>query len=152
IAIIAILIGLLLPAVQKVREAAARSKSMNNLKQMSLALHNMNDSYSVLPAMGGNYPRAGASLGPANPMRGTVQFFLLPFIEQANAQTSMAANHPDSWWCGYGISTYANPADASSTFPSPLDSSSPRFETGYAPNEWVFGSGNAPGNVQISDT
>ena len=75
IAIIAILIGLLLPAVQKVREAAARTKCTNNLKQLTLACHNAHDTHGRFPPMAGTY--GGGWLAP-------MFFHLLPYIEQKN--------------------------------------------------------------------
>ncbi len=81
IAIIAILIGLLLPAVQKVREAAARSQCQNNLKQMGLGLHNYHSNFDRFPPMS----RCGAT-NPANcrdPFeKGNLWIYLLPYIEQ----------------------------------------------------------------------
>ncbi|MBN9518825.1 DUF1559 domain-containing protein [bacterium] len=81
IAIIAILIGLLLPAVQKVREAAARSKCQNNLKQMGLALHNYEGTYGYFPSAGTNYAWVGTpATTTGQNLNGLVQ--LLPYIEQ----------------------------------------------------------------------
>lgn len=81
IAIIAILIGLLLPAVQKVREAANRIKCQNNLKQLGLGAHHYHDVYQHLPPAVGYYPPAAGALGP-------YFFHLLPYVDQDNLYRS----------------------------------------------------------------
>jgi prepilin-type N-terminal cleavage/methylation domain-containing protein len=96
IAIIAILIGLLLPAVQKVREAAARMQCSNNLKQFGIACHNHHDTYGFLPNGGEGWwnPPTYNALG--TPATGRYQwagwgFQILPFIEQGNLWSGNSA-------------------------------------------------------------
>src|SRR6516162_1001232 len=101
IAIIAILIGLLLPAVQKVREAAARTQSLNNLHQMSLALHDCDSANGKLPPAFGYFPGLNDGTGnggnngifPAH--RGSLHYMLLPFMEEDNLYKSTGG---DSWY------------------------------------------------------
>src|SRR6187455_393482 len=81
IAIIAILIGLLLPAVQKIRGAAARLKCQNNLKQIGLAMHNYMDTNDGLPP-NGVYVWNGASVTATVPWSAMAR--ILPFVEQEN--------------------------------------------------------------------
>src|SRR6185312_14217122 len=125
---------------QKVREAANRMSSANNLKQMALGTHNANDTNKVLPPTVGLYPQQNNQLAATPPgnANGTVFYHILPYIEQQAAQTQIANTYGNSWWCVDGIKTYANPGDPTSTFPAPMDTGSPRYEAGYAPNEWAF--------------
>ena len=124
IAIIAILIGLLLPAVQKVREAAARMACSNNLKQISLAVHNHQSAYNNVPA---GYADQSAKGGT-----GTCFYFLLPYIEQdavfklGQVPPNNTNQQPDAYWGNFAdmrtpaanvIKTYLCPSDPTSGNP-----------------------------------
>jgi len=86
IAIIAILIGLLLPAIQKVREAASRIKCSNNLKQIGVAFHNHHDAQGSFPTAGDNGSATGSTSAPTGQTdRLTWCYHILPYIEQDNA-------------------------------------------------------------------
>jgi prepilin-type N-terminal cleavage/methylation domain-containing protein len=104
IAIIAVLIGLLLPAVQKVREAAARMQCLNNLKQMGLALHNYANATGTLPPATGyvNASNAGARI--------TFAAFILPYIEQDNIYKLLQADN--FAFDGYNVNPAVSPNTA----------------------------------------
>src|SRR5579864_1941285 len=137
IAIIAILIALLLPAVQKVREAAARTQCTNNLKQLALATHVAHDTFKALPPANGPYP-PGAATFKAPP-----QVWLLPYIEQGSLFTQIqAAGGPGNGTkCDYThvpitIPLWQCPSDATLGIASPDTIGS--FAS-YAANGLVFG-------------
>ena len=114
IAIIAVLIGLLLPAIQSVRQAAARTQSMNNVKQLGLAVN--------------NYIGANASKAPASwSSTGSFYFFILPYIEGQNIQTSGNTTAPVK------------------VLEAPLDVTNPGGQglTSYSTNASLFGVGSA---------
>jgi len=146
IAIIAILIGLLLPAVQKVRQAAARMTSSNNLKQMGLACHTCADTNggTLPPVYIENWvdPNQGHLYGgPFLHMTGTAFFFLLPYIEQDNLYK--LAGNPGSV---YNNNIHTN---IIKTYVATLDPTSGEKTYGwgpgsYATNYQVFGRPNHP--------
>ncbi|HEY2785360.1 MAG TPA: DUF1559 domain-containing protein [Fimbriiglobus sp.] len=110
IAIIAVLIGLLLPAVQKVREAAARMSCSNNLKQMGLALHNYHDTNGFLPSAGSADGRPFSTGGSFAGEGTNWSIYILPYIEQGNIFNKLTFNG-DSGWVN-------NPADGGGTTPA----------------------------------
>jgi prepilin-type N-terminal cleavage/methylation domain-containing protein len=127
IAIVALLIGLLLPAVQKVREAAARTQSQNNLKQIGLATHAACDSRGAFPCVFDVFWMVGAPLDPGvdwnygpwkasktNTGHHSFYYLLFPFLEQGN----LVSPRPDMFWPATVVATMTTQPK---TFVSPLD-------------------------------
>jgi prepilin-type N-terminal cleavage/methylation domain-containing protein len=162
IAIIAILIGLLLPAVQKVRESAARMSCSNNVKQLGLASNNINDSQGGLPPVASPDGWTATTVAAAAYNGAPYTFFnwLLPYVEQGPlfaAQTR--GNVPPGEYCGgqymHPVKTYICPSD-----PSVANGLSQTTNGGangfavscYGANYLVFGNPSATGgdyfNVQ----
>jgi prepilin-type N-terminal cleavage/methylation domain-containing protein/prepilin-type processing-associated H-X9-DG protein len=163
IAIIAVLIGLLVPAVQKVREAAARAQCTNNVKQIALALHNYHDVNNHFPpavvmpyAQAGNDPLTG---GAANPFGPNWAIFLLPFIEQhdlyalanplsypGTSNLRNLASYNLSWRNvrGATIKTYLCPSD--------IGPGAPFTDPGGAPPEPGWARGNYACSGGTADT
>ena len=97
IAIIAILIGLLLPAVQKVREAAARTQCQNNLKQIGIAWHSFHDANGYFPPAGNDGPTNCCSADTGSVDRLCWTFYILPYLEQNNAFKLVAQGSGTNW-------------------------------------------------------
>ncbi len=162
IAIIAILIGLLLPAVQKVREAAANGKCKNNLKQIGLALHAYHDTNKQFPAgyVDGNTNSASTPDNDVGPGWGWASF-LLPYVEQNSVYGKINFSQP----VGSGVNAqvsqtqlavYQCPSDGNqqnvtiydSSFSNPIATVAHGNYVGC--NGWVECFGNAGGNYQAS--
>jgi prepilin-type N-terminal cleavage/methylation domain-containing protein len=124
IAIVAVLVGLLLPAVQKVRATAARLQSANNLKQITLAVHGYEGT-------AGHFPDSDANVGGPRPNT-SVHALLLPHLEQDAVLRAAAA---DGVW---GATPAAPAATTIKVFRSPRDPSAPGDTYTQDGNVWAF--------------
>ena len=109
VAIIAVLIGLLLPAIQKVREAAARMRSTNNLRQCILAMHNYAEGDRPFPSLDGSHSASGYSL----------LFELLPYVEEENFYRQCVKSGQAT--SAHTIKMYLSPADPTVDLSNPTN-------------------------------
>jgi hypothetical protein len=170
LATIGVLLGLLLAAVQKAREAAARIQGSNNLRQVGLAVHHCQHEYGALPPGWGYFPG-----GPGDPTYrggsgglGNVFFHLLPFLEQDSLYRSTAEPgsgppaSPGTYYTPFGplypgiatspVKLYQNPSDPSMSASGTVQGSKTAAEgwgaCGYAFNAQVFCTVDSGGNFE----
>jgi prepilin-type N-terminal cleavage/methylation domain-containing protein/prepilin-type processing-associated H-X9-DG protein len=154
IAIIAILIGLLVPAVQKVREAASRIQCGNNLHQFGIAIHNMNDTNGKIPPADHRYYTRKEDWN--NPWSAP-HFYMLSYIEQDNVYNAQlgADNGPTDYYPWHNWSTQSAYQTPIKTYVCPADPSlqqgvvantAPWTGTTYAYNGQAFGTTDGNGN------
>jgi prepilin-type N-terminal cleavage/methylation domain-containing protein/prepilin-type processing-associated H-X9-DG protein len=164
IAIIAVLIGLLLPAVQKVREAAARIKCQNNLKQIGLAAHNLHDTFGVFPylcAPCADPTIPGCFTQPTHPFgrtNYTIFAFLLPYVEQKAVYDKLTITGYAGGQYFQVIPTYLCPSDPSvrNGMNETTNGGADHWGAGcYSANNYVFGNppkNNTEGAARIPNT
>ncbi len=163
IAIIGILIGMLLPAVQAVREAARRTQCMNNTRQISLACHNYESTYMRFPPGGMLAPNPGQPAlpllpdgsNPSNQRLGLLAH-ILPFIEQDNladlVNMNLSPNQGDTQgWINHNLSQYPNCARVAGlynvpTFRCPSDENQETLKTADVTRTYV----PSPGFITVS--
>jgi type II secretory pathway pseudopilin PulG len=133
LALLAILLGLLLPAIEKLRIAAARTQSANNLHQISIAMLNSEGTYQIIPPLAGGYHKDKGE--------GTLFFYILPFIEQDNVYNAALSGTDYSVWNNETykvvIKTYLSSSDRSGGKEPLHDGWLAR--SNYAANFQVFG-------------
>jgi len=156
IAIIAILIGLLLPAVQKVREAAARIKCTNNLKQIGLACHNYESTRQTLPPYTHTKVYQDPSGLVTRSSTASILTMILPYVEQSNKYNQWDFNYDVNGWGAIHASVTPatkSQADAASQdvpfYICPSDSSQALF--GSAGRNNYFGSQGGNADVRSSE-
>jgi hypothetical protein len=162
IAIIAVLIAILLPAIQSVRQAANRAKCQNHLKQIILATHLCHESFSILPPLAvDSSPQWQSPIGITGPYRGAIGYtlfvWLLPYVEQKDLydaanfdiRTPVALNRPPNVQPLYSqpVTVYRCPSEAHPAGPEGDGMSSAMSGVNSLATNWAIG--NYSGNFLV---